>query len=142
MRLLALLRQFEVRLEELGEPEVCGDEVDEVAVGRVDRRDFRFLWTDSAIEALAMKRRCAVERPDTVVGDEAHRADGGPVDYELRIGERTRLGIDDEVDLPLVVQRHVLRAMASRATESHRFEERGERSFGLCPDGELDEREP
>ena len=71
-----------------------------------------------------MKRSRPVERPDAVVGNEAQRAHRRSVDRELRIGERPRLGVDDEVDFTLLIERHVLRAMPSRAAESHRFEAR------------------
>ena len=74
-----------------------------------------------------LKRRRAVERADAVVGDEAHRADGRAVLVELRVGERPGLGVDDELDVALPVERHLLRAMRPTRAEAERLEHRRER---------------
>ena len=60
---------------------------------------------------------------------------------EMGTRERIGLGVEDQVDVPLPVERDFLRAMAAGVREAERFEKCAERLLALAINSELDERD-
>ena len=77
--------------------------------------------------------------PDSFAHAECDRADARPVLAREALREGIGLGVDDEVDLPLAIQQHVLVAVPRNRLEAHALED-GAHGGGVgC--GVLDELE-
>ena len=94
------------------------DEIDHAAVRRRDRGQRRLLQAHRAVESCRLQRRGALERAQRIVGGEADRADRRAVFDQMRARKRMRIGVEDQVDAALPVQREVLGAMLSGAPEA------------------------
>ena len=73
---------------------------------------------DAAAMRLRAERHGALECRGRVPHAERHGAHGRPMRLRELLGERIRLGIDDEVDVALGMQRDVLAAMTGDHRES------------------------
>ena len=119
---------------------IAVDEIDEAAADPLDRRNVELHRTDLALDALGAQRQRAGIGLGGVADAERHGADRGTVQAREGLGEALRLGIDQEIDLALAVERHVLGAVARHGGETHALEDAPQiRRVGR---GVFDELEP
>ena len=90
------------------------DQVDQAALEAADRRDHQLVGADAAAKDLRPVAQRALDRALGVVDPECERADRGAVLLDEGAGERLLLGVEDQVDVALAVQAHVLRLVAGR----------------------------
>ena len=88
------------------------DQVDQRIADALDRRDVQFPGPAWSVEAPGAQLHRAFVGACGVVHAKRDRADARAVQPREALRERVRLGVDDEVDLALAVQRDVLVAMA------------------------------
>src|SRR6266403_267592 len=106
---------------------VAVDEVDERVADALDRRDAQLARPGAALDAPGAALDELVVRRGGVLYAERHRADARAVAAGKVLRERARLGVDDEVDVALLVEQHVLVAMAPDRLEAHALEQLAER---------------
>ena len=101
---------------------VAVDEVDEAAADPLDRRDVELHRPDLAVHRLGAEPDRPVIGRRRVLDPERDRADRGPMQPGKRLGKALGLGIDDEIDPALAVERDVLSSGAAppRQTPSAR----------------------
>ena len=82
--------------------------MDHTVVWRTDSVDVSFIGSDATVESHALECRRAVERANRIVRAQAQRADRGSAFEEIVSREGIRLGVDDQIDLTLAIERHAL----------------------------------
>ena len=102
------------------------DEVDERATDAFDARNVQLHRTCALRSGLGAEAQCARVRPGGIAHAKRHGAGGRAVRPGERLGEGLGFGVDDEVDLALAVQRHVLRAMARDHRKAEPLEQRAQ----------------
>ena len=102
---------------------IAVDEIDQRIADALDRRDVelhrprvRLDAPRSLLDQLAVSLR-------GILDAECHGADRRPMDAREALREAVLFGIDDEVDVTLAVQQHVLRAMLGDRAEAHLLEQ-------------------
>ena len=106
---------------------IAVDEIDEAAADPLDRRDVELHRPDLAVHRLGAQRNRALIGFGGVgdaKGDRAHRR---AVQSGKGLSKALGFGIEDEVDVALLVEGHVFRAMPRRRHKPHPLEERAER---------------
>src|SRR5579864_2228194 len=103
------------------------DQIDQAAADPLDRGNVEFHRADLAVHRLGAESDRALMGLGGVAHAKGDRADRGTVQPGERLGETLRFGIDDEVDIALAVERHLLGTMASDHGEAHALEEPAER---------------
>src|SRR2546426_1125379 len=91
---------------------IAVDEVDERVADALDRRDAQLARPRAALDAPGAALEEPVVRRRGVLHAERHRAYARAVATREVLRERARLGVDDEVDVALLVEQHVLVAVA------------------------------
>src|SRR5207237_850367 len=86
----------------------------------LDRRDVELHRPDLAVHRLGAERDRPLIGAGGVLDPEGDGANRRAVQPGERLREAFRLGIEDEVDVALLVERDVLRAVARRQTQSPR----------------------
>ena len=102
---------------------VAVDEIDERTADADDGRDVELHGPDAAAMRLGAERNGALEGRGRVVHAERHGAHRRPVRLRELLAEGIRLGVDDEVDVALRMQRHVLGAVAGDHREPQALEQ-------------------
>src|SRR5262249_19584624 len=97
------------------------------------------IWPDAAAEGLRLVMQRALDRAARILDPEGERADRRTVQQEERMRKCVLLGIEDEIDVALAVQRYVLGAVGADMRKAHRAEHFGETRAGFMIDRELDE---
>src|SRR2546428_3705410 len=87
---------------------IAVDEVDERVADALDRRDAQLARPRAALDAPGAALEKPVVRCCGVLHAERHRAYARAVATREVLRERARLGVDDEVDVALLVEQHVL----------------------------------
>ena len=119
---------------------VAVDQVDEAAADAFDRRDLQLHRSDARLHRLRAELDAALVRRGGILHAESHRAGRRAVLAREALAEAVRLGVDDEVDVALPVQRDVLAAMPRRHRKAQPLEQRAQQlRIGR---GVLDELEP
>ena len=105
---------------------VAVDQVDDAAADALDRRDVQFHGSDPVRDGRGAEIAGAPEGRRGVMDAETHRAGRRAVQLREALAESVGLGIDDEIDVALLVQRDVLAAMAGHHREAHALEQRAQ----------------
>ena len=104
---------------------VAVDEIDEAAADPLDGRNIELHRTGASL----VRGRAVLDEfgvgGGRVRDPEGHGAHAGTVRRGEAVGEAVGLGIDDEVNLTLAVQGHVLRAVARGDVEAELREQAG-----------------
>src|SRR2546429_3098549 len=87
---------------------IAVDEVDERVADALDRRDAQLARPRAALDAPGAALEEPVVRRRGVLHAERHRAYARAVATREVLRERARLGVDDEVDVALLVEQHLL----------------------------------
>jgi hypothetical protein len=103
------------------------DEVQQRVADALDGRDVQFHRAVLVVEAPGAQFERAAVGKSGVVDADRDGADRLAVLAREALRERIGLGIDDEVDLALAIQGHVLVAMARDGGKAHLFEQRAHR---------------
>ena len=99
------------------------DEIDQAAADALDGRDVQLHGTRRRWPGPGAKRQRALIGPGGVGDAERHRARAGAVLAGEGLREAVGLGIDDEVETALAMQRHVLGAVPGDDGEPHPLEQ-------------------
>jgi len=118
---------------------VAIDQVDETAADTFDRRDLQLHRSDARLDRLRAQVDAMLVRSGSVLHAERHRTRRRPVLAREALTEAVRLGIDDEVDVTLPMQRDVLAAMPRRDRKAEALEQSAQQLRIGC--GVLDELE-
>ena len=102
------------------------DQVDETAADAFDGRDLQLHRTDTVLHRLRAEVDAALESGSGILHAEGHRACRRAVLAREVLAEAVRLGVDDEVDVALPVQRDVLAAMPRSHREAQPLEQRAQ----------------
>src|SRR3989442_10489140 len=106
---------------------IAVDEVDERVADALDRRDAELARPRAAFHAPGAALEEPVVRRRGILHAEGHGAHARAVATSKVLRERARLGVDDEVDVALLVEQHVLVAVPSDRLEAHALEQLAER---------------
>src|SRR5229473_1615992 len=118
---------------------VTVDQVDQRIADALDRRDIELHRPDLALDAPGAKRQRPLVGEGRVLDPERDGANAGAVHARETLGEAVLLGIDDEVDVALAVERDILGAVLRDLHEAHVLEQRAERRWiGCCVFDELE----
>src|SRR5207302_5012343 len=98
--------------------------------------------SDTAFEARRVQGRGPSERLRLVLSAQASVAQRRAVDLEVAPREGVRLGVQDDVDVALSIQRHLFRTMLRGRRKSEPFEQRTEACRCVNVDRELQKRNP
>ena len=115
------------------------NEIDQRVANALDGRNVQFHRAGLVVEAPGAQVQRALVRVRRIVDAEGNRADRWAVQPGEALCEGIDLGIDDEVDAALAVQRHVFVAMPGHGGEAHGLKQLAQGS-GLGG-GEFDEFE-
>jgi hypothetical protein len=85
-------------------PAIAVDEVDQAAADPLDRRDVELHRPELAMHRLGAEPDRPVIGRRGILDPEGDRADRRPVQPGKRLGKAFRLGVDDEVDVALLVR--------------------------------------
>ena len=96
------------------------------AADPLDRRNAQLHRSHLGLDRLRAERDGPAEGGGGVLHAKRHRAGRGPVHARKLLAESRGLGIDDEIDVALAVQRHVLAAVARADGKSHAREQRSQ----------------
>ena len=88
-----------------------GDEIEKPGVGRPNGGNVQLVRTDASFIAFRAESFRAAHGLDFIIRAQADGADRGTVHEEIGMGEGISFGVDDEVDVALPVEQHVLAAM-------------------------------
>jgi len=102
---------------------VAVDEVDEAAADALDARDVELHRPRAQRPRLGAELERAAPGEGGVADAKGHRAGRRSVGARELLPEARRLGVDDEVDVALAVQRDVLGAVAGDGREAHAIEQ-------------------
>ena len=119
---------------------IAVDEVDEAAADPLDRRDVQFHRPELAVHRLGAELDRAVVGRGGVLDAERDRADRGPVQARESLRKALGLGVQDEIDIALLVERDVFRAVPRRRDKPHLLEQG--RQLLRVGAGVFDELEP
>src|SRR5882762_5209538 len=106
---------------------IAVDEVDERVADALDRRDAELAGPRTAFDAPGAALDELVVRRGGILNAERHRAYARAVAAGEVLRERARLGVDDEVDIALLVEQHVLVAVPGDRLEAQALEQFAER---------------
>src|SRR3989442_4019553 len=106
---------------------VAVHEVDERIPDALDRRDAQLARPGAALDAPGAALDELVVRRGGILHAEPHRGHPRAVAARKVLRERARLGVDDEVDVALLVEQHVLVTVPGDRLEPHALEESAER---------------
>ena len=102
---------------------VAIDQIDQAAADALDRRDIEFHGTGGdrpGFRAQIQGARIGQAR----IGDaKRHGAGAGPVSARKPLCKAVVFRVDDEIDVALIVQRHVLGTVARDRRQTHAFEQ-------------------
>ena len=119
---------------------VAIDEIDQAAADPLDRRDVQLHRADLAVHRLGAEPDRPVIGRRGVLDAERDRADRRPVQPRKGLREALRFGVQDEIDVALLIERDVFRAVPRRRDKPHPLEQR--RQFGGLGSGVFDKLEP
>src|SRR2546426_2857823 len=106
---------------------VAVHEGDERIADALDRGDAQLARPGAALDAPGAALDELVVRRGGILHAERHRAHARAVAARKVLRERARLGVDDEVDVALLVEQHVLVAVPGDRLEAHALEQLAER---------------
>ncbi len=115
------------------------DQVDQAAADSLDRRDVEFHGTRGDRPGFGAQIQRARECQARVGDAKRHGAGARPVSARESLRKAVVLRVDDEIDVALIVQRHVLGAVARDRGQAHALEQPAQ-LFGIGR-GVLDEFE-
>ena len=102
---------------------VAIDQEDQAVADALDGRDVQLHRADLALHRLGAERLRPLQGGAGILDAKGHGADRRSVHAGEGLGEAVGLGVDDEVDLALAIERHVLRAVAGHRREAERLEQ-------------------
>ena len=103
---------------------VAVDQIDQAAADPLDRRDVQLHRADLAVHRLGAEPDRPVIGRSRVLDAERDRADRRPVQPRKGLRKALGLGVQDEVDVALLVERDVFRAVPRRRDKPHPLEQR------------------
>ncbi len=101
-------------------------QVDQRATDALDARNVQFHGTGALRARLRPQLDSPVEGVGSVLHPKGHCAGGRSVLPREALGEGVRLRVDDEIDVALIVQGHVLRAVSRHHRKAEPFEQRSQ----------------
>src|SRR5262249_5715439 len=131
--------RHEVHVVDAALAAIAVNQVDQAVANSLDRRDVELHRPDLALHTPGAELDGATVGAARILYPEGDGADAGTVDARKALGEAFGLGVDDEVDAALLVEQHVLGAVARGSDEAHLLEQ-GAKRLGV-PGGVFDELE-
>ena len=105
---------------------IAVDEVNQAAADPLDGRNIELHRPDLAVHRLGAERDRALIRLGRIGHTECDRTNRGAVQPGKGLGKALGLGIQDEIDIALLVERHVFRTVARRGDKPHALEQGGQ----------------
>ncbi len=120
---IGLAQPFEIDIVDRALRAIAVDEIDLQAADSLDGRDLELIGADLRLDGLGAHGERAVIGVFRIGHAEGHGRSRWAVLRCEALGEGARLRIDDEVDVALAIEHHVLRAVLGDRAEAHRLEE-------------------
>src|SRR5881392_286192 len=115
--------------------QLARNEVDHAAIRRPNRRNLELTRPERAVYSRTLQRGRSIQRPYRVIGKQSCGADRRATLVEARARSRVGLGVEDQIDIPLTMKRHLFRTVLSRIVEAETFDELAQSAPGVLVHG-------
>ena len=130
--------ELEVDVERSVRAQLDRNEIDRAAVRRPNGRNPELARPERGVHSRTLQRGRPIQRPDRVIGAQSCGADRRATLVEVRACRRVWLRVEDEIDVALTQERHVLGTMLSGIAEAETFDKRAQRASRVLVHGKFE----